>query len=182
VRRKAWNHCGCSEIKYTYYVNYQYNESTRYSHYCRLTESDILLNPNELLEITTCLLSESVGGRLDVISKTICAMYQSSSSSSYGMMYQSGLGPNQGQHPTFSVAQAISNLSSTANNLASSSTAPGASSSATFRPPAHKHAHVRWNLTFFSIFHELIYSFIFISIYIVSLRGRNLLGHSSSTI
>lgn len=53
-------------------------------------------------------------------------------------MYQNsnGLGPST--QPNFSVAQAVSNLSSTANNLASSSTGPG---SAGFKAPAHKHAH-----------------------------------------
>lgn len=56
-------------------------------------------------------------------------------------LFPSGL--QQGQLPSFNVAQAISSLSSTANTLASSSASsaaipiPGSS----FRAPAHKHAH-----------------------------------------
>jgi len=50
---------------------------------------------------------------------------------------------NQGQQPTFSVAQAVSNLSATANTLASSSSVPGSNSApaTAFKAPAHKHAH-----------------------------------------
>lgn len=67
-------------------------------------------------------------------------MYQSQTP--YSMQYPSAQGSNQGQQPTFSGSQFVPNLSAAANTVTSlPSGSNSASSTNTFKAPAHRHAH-----------------------------------------
>ena len=104
----------------------------------------------------------------------VSAMYQSMTYGSDRNL-NSNLRRSQGNRPFFSVAQAVSNISSTANNLASSSSISASSSAPpnAFRPPAHKHAVGSMTHSISSTRAKFVCSIICTQY----LQGKSLLGH-----